>query len=188
MSKSMYRYVKIVDRINVVTKWIMIALLLLCVGECFVEVVCRYVLKIPIGWGNEFCRYTMIWLAYLAGGHACRQGRMIKLEVIFVLFKNMPAAGKRFFEFLSAIISMVFYAAAIYCTWIVIMKISGIQYSAAMILPMSFMYSSIVVGMFLMILNTIASLIDPMVNDDVSDAMDLVEEIEADELTKTLKL
>ena len=170
-------YVRLVDGVNAVTKWLLIALLLACVGESFIEVVLRYFFKVPIGWGNEFCRFTMIWLAFLAAGHAARQGGMIRLEVVFVIFKRMPAWARRGFDVVSAALAVIFYVIAILCTWIVVEKIHGLQYSAALIIPMSFMYSSIMVGCFLLILNTIAALIAPIHKDEVSDTMEMVEEM-----------
>lgn len=170
-------FVKIIDGINAVTKWILIALLSACVTIAFAGVIGRYWLNIAIGWGDEFCRYTMIWMAFIAAGHAARQGRMVRLEVIYVVFRKLPEKFHIVFDWISGLVASFFYVVAICCVWSVMEQIHGLQYSAAFRLPMSFMYSSIVVGCTFLILNTLASLLAPKNLTDVSDAMALADEV-----------
>ena len=178
LNREPYLLVRLADKINGVTKWILIALLVSCVSISFAEVICRYWFHIAIGWGNEFCRFTLIWMAFIAAGHAARQGRMVKLEIIFVLFKSASEKIQSVFEWISGLISIAFYIIAILCTWSVMQKIHGLQYSAALIIPMSLMYSSIVVGSVLLIMNTVAALLSPINKSDVSEALALAEEME----------
>lgn len=178
MKKLADGFVCTIDFINSLTKWVLIALLFSCVLASFAEVICRYVLHISVGWTDEFCRFTMIWMAFLAAGHAARQGRMVRLEVIYVVFRHMSKQAHTFFDWVSGIIAIAFYVVASLCVWIVIQRISGIQYSAAFRIPMAFMYSSIIVGCFLLILNTIAAMLSPMNESDLSDAMAMAAEVE----------
>jgi|GEM_PF-854170 len=171
-------FVSTIDFINSITKWILIALLFSCVSVSFLEVICRYVIHVSVGWTDEFCRFTMIWMAFIAAGHAARRGRMVRLEIIYVIFRHMSKKVHALFDCISGIIAIFFYVVASYCVWIVIQRISGIQYSAAFRIPMAFMYSSIIVGCLLLILNTIASMLSPINESDLSDAMAMAEEVD----------
>ena len=55
------------------------AALIVVVGA---NVVCRYVLGIPLSWAEEAARYMMIYMAYLAAPLALRAGGHIRITVI----------------------------------------------------------------------------------------------------------
>lgn len=48
----------------------------------FTNVVTRYVFGFSINWSEEFSRYLMIWVAYLGGGLAMREGRHVAIEYL----------------------------------------------------------------------------------------------------------
>ncbi len=48
----------------------------------FTNVVTRYVFGFSINWSEELSRYLMIWVAYLGGGLALREGRHVAIEYV----------------------------------------------------------------------------------------------------------
>jgi len=48
----------------------------------FTNVVTRYVFGFSINWSEELSRYLMVWVAYLGGGLAMREGRHVAIEYL----------------------------------------------------------------------------------------------------------
>jgi len=48
----------------------------------FINVVARYVFNFSIIWAEEVSQYLMIWIAYLGGGLALREGRHVAVEML----------------------------------------------------------------------------------------------------------
>lgn len=47
----------------------------------FTNVITRYILNFSIIWAEEVSQYLMIWIAYLGGGLAMREGRHVAIEM-----------------------------------------------------------------------------------------------------------
>jgi TRAP-type C4-dicarboxylate transport system permease small subunit len=54
--------------------WACGALLLLLTANIFLEVLIRFVVRIPLPWTEEVARFAMVWLAILAAAAAARRG------------------------------------------------------------------------------------------------------------------
>ena len=56
------------------------------------NVFCRYVLGFSVTWAEEFSQYLMVWIAFLGGGLALRQGRHVAVEMLQDLLPGAPGA------------------------------------------------------------------------------------------------
>lgn len=57
-------------------------LLLMILGTMSAQVVARYLLHAPISWSEEWARFALIWLAFLAAAMVMAQGQHIAVDVI----------------------------------------------------------------------------------------------------------
>ncbi len=108
----------------------------------------RYVLNDSLTWSEELARYGLVYATFIGGAVAARRRSHIRVTFLEVL---LPAFWARWLERLQDIVTLAF---ALYIAWLAI-RISGIlssTRSAAMQLPMHYVYAAIVIGFGLMAL------------------------------------
>jgi len=147
-------YIKIVDKVNLVLRIFVITMLAACLIIGFAEVVARYVLHFSIGWSNEACRFLMIGSAYIGAPLAARSGDLINIIAVVNL---LPKKARNAVNIIALIGSIATYVLIICGTVLMMNQISGIQYSAALLIPMNRMYGVIAIGCVFLILNTLAA-------------------------------
>ena len=69
-------------RLNQVTGWVCIILVLTMTAEVIVAVFFRYALDAPIKWGEELARFLMVWAGLLGISIALKEGDHIGLEML----------------------------------------------------------------------------------------------------------
>lgn len=57
----------------------------------FLQVLCRFVLKVPISWSEEVARLSFVWMILLGSGLAVREGTHLSLNV---LSGSLPPAAR----------------------------------------------------------------------------------------------
>ena len=126
---------------------VLIALLAAMVIVIFVNVVLRYTGESAFLWGEEVGRHLMIWLTFIGGGLALRNGAHIGVDSLEV---SLPAGGARIVRGLIALITLVLFIA---------LMIEGIDYAwrtrfqaaAALQFSMAWVYAGMPIGCLLMI-------------------------------------
>ena len=88
-----------------INRWVIIAMMVVMATLVFVNVVCRYVLNYSIIWAEELSQYLMVWVAFLAGGLALREGRHVAVEM---LQDRLPSKARRMTRHLIALLLIVF--------------------------------------------------------------------------------
>lgn len=136
---SLFR--KLSDTINKVSMTICVALLGAMVVITFVQIICR-VFFTALSWSEELARYLLIWSSLLGAGCVYKSGSNI--AVLFVQ-NLLPEKMKKLAKILVHILCGVFFALAIY-HGIRYMGLMGTQKSAALHIPMKFMYLAIPIG------------------------------------------
>lgn len=152
----MSAYLKLMDKVNYCLKILLFILLFISMLALALQVIFRFILNLPLGWSGELSRYLMIWMTFIGASLAVRKQRLIKLEVLLL---TLSSRAKRFAGVLAGIISIFFYFILMYYG-ISIMQTVQAQQSPALQISMAIPYSAIPVGAFLLICNTIASLVD----------------------------
>jgi TRAP-type transport system small permease protein len=106
----------------------------------------RYVLNDSLTWSEELARYGLVYATFIGGAVAARRRSHIRVTFLENL---LPQSLTRWLERLQDLVTLVF---AVYVAWLAI-QISGIlssTRSAAMHLPMHYVYAAIVIGFGLM--------------------------------------
>lgn len=154
-------FIKLVDHINKIVLYILAILLAIMSILVFMQVLVRsFFTTLSIPWAEEYARYLMIWSIFLGAGVATRKAKLISID----MFVNaIPKHLGQTLKYLSHIITIVFMA-IIFVIGISWAKFGLNEFSPATNLPKIYVYLSLSSGAFLMIINTIALLIETIVN------------------------
>ena len=126
---------------------LLIMLLAAMVVVTFANVVMRYVGESSFLWGEEVGRHLMIWLAFVGGGLALRNGAHIGVDS---LERSLPPRAARIVRAAIALIVLVLFVA---------LMIEGVDYawrtrsqaSAALQISMAWVYAGMPLGCLLMV-------------------------------------
>lgn len=148
---------KLSGTINKISMTICVALLGAMVVITFVQIICR-VFFTALSWSEELARYFLIWSSLLGAGCVYKSGSNI--AVLFIQ-NLLPEKLKKFAKILVHILCGIFFALAIY-HGIRYMGLMGIQKSAALHIPMKYMYFSIPIGCGLMELHAFNAILEEL--------------------------
>lgn len=109
----------------------------------------RYLGGHALPWADEVARYTMIWLTFLGSGLALREGAHV---AITNAQEALPGPAQRLLRWAILLTLFGFFA---FMVWVGIdyMNRMAIQKSAALRLPMKWVYAAMPAGFALMILH-----------------------------------
>ena len=113
-------------------------------------VVMRYVFHNAPVWGDELCRYCLVWLTFYGGAVALRRRSLANMNLLVNLIP--PKARKWVNIAVSAISFVLLVAFVIWSIQLIQMRSVQIQKSPAMGLPMPIVYSCLPIGLGLMAL------------------------------------
>ena len=78
----MHMYKRIVGLIRAATEYVMIVAIAVMFAAVVLQVVSRYVAKMPFPWVEELARYLMIWVGFLGCGIAARRGAHVSITFL----------------------------------------------------------------------------------------------------------
>ncbi len=122
----------------------------------FVQVVMRYVFSNSLSWSEELARFIFMWVSWIGASYAVKERTHFRVE----MFADMMKGEKRKrFELVILIVWFIFcvFMAFIGTRLIIFLMETG-QISAAMEIPMSWVYASVPVGCGLMALRLIVEI------------------------------
>lgn len=126
-------------------------LLLLMVGNVFLGVIFRYVLRSALFWTEELARYMMIWCAYLAMSMVVRDEENVNVAFAVNL---LPAKARRVIKVLVHLVVGIFLAIMFWGS-VKHMRILRLQTSPALRVSMVWPYLSVTIGSALMFIETV---------------------------------
>jgi len=129
--------------------WLVVILTAVLAGMGFTTVIFRYVLHSSLFWGDEFLRYLSIWLVFLGAALATRHRVLITVDIF-----TQPMSH-RWREYTAAAVSTVsclFLLGLASASLNLVRRSVGVV-SAAMGLPMEYMYLVFPIGLGLMAVN-----------------------------------
>ena len=116
------------------------------------QVVMRYVFNAPLRWSEELARYTFVWISFLSVYLTYRQGAHLSLDI---LPGRLPAASR---ALLGACVELILFGTV---AWAIIttgplIRISMVQGSAVLGIPMVIVYAAVVVSFALIAADLVA--------------------------------
>ena len=124
-------------------------LLAALLGLVSLQVLSRHIYFMPMNWTEEIARYTMIWLTFLGSGLALREGAHVAISNAQ---EALPGPAQYALRWGILLLLFGFFA---FMVWVGIdyMNRMAIQKSAALRLPMKWVYAAMPAGFALMILH-----------------------------------
>lgn len=105
---------------------------------CFLQVLFRFVIKLPLAWTEEMSRYIFILLVYVGASAAALDGKHVRVELIDSILPPKAAKGLSILvQILCALISLVI---TFNIKDLIVNSMRAHQQSAALRLPMAAMY------------------------------------------------
>lgn len=136
--------------------------LIVLTASIVIQIVCRYLLKIPSPWCEELARYLFIALVYIGSGRAFINGGHINIDLMDSIIakkaKNPEKAMSWFIKF-STILTLAFIVSffVVYYRYLTVMARHP-QTSASMHIDMMIPMSMILIGTALMIYHCVCRL------------------------------
>lgn len=154
-------FVRVMDRVNHFLTMLCGTALGVAVLSVALGVLVRFVFthtnyRISLPWTEEVSRYLMIWIVFLGAAVAARSGKLIGVEFIV---HALPASLGRFVKYVALVLSMVFYILLCVVGWQWI-EFGRSQSSPVLEIPISVVNLAMAAGGLMMLLNTVALIVD----------------------------
>jgi TRAP-type C4-dicarboxylate transport system permease small subunit len=106
------------------------------------QVLSRYLFVVPAAWTEELARFLLIWIGMLGAAYAYRQGSHLGIDL---LANKLAKRGRRRLHSIVHIVCLLFAASVLLVGGGLLMSMTWElkQYSAAMGLPIAYVYSVI---------------------------------------------
>ena len=141
---------------NKFEEYLLVLSLAVSVALVALQIVFRYFINASIPWSEELTRYIFIWQIWLGPSFAQRDGKHLKVEVLYSL---MNPAGKKFLSVLSNLIFLSFCVFLTVNGFSLVMNLAHrYSLSPAMEIPLLFVYLSLPVSNFVLSVRIIAGL------------------------------
>lgn len=154
----MQQIVKTIDVINKIVGLLLALMLGVMSILIILQVISRFVINFPLTWSEELSRYLMIYIVFLGASLAMRHNKLISIEI---LPETLTGNKRKFVIILVMVISIIFFA-ILFKQGIDMLPLVQMQSSPGLQLSMAVAYASIPIGSFLLVLNSIAVILDEL--------------------------
>jgi len=133
---------KLMRTLDQILKLALSVLMTAMVASVVWQVLSRYLFVVPAAWTEELARFLLIWIGMLGAAYAYRQGSHLGIDL---LGKKLDESGRRRLFGVIHIVCLLFAACVLVIGGgsLVSMTWELKQYSAAMGLPIAYVYSVI---------------------------------------------
>lgn len=131
--------------------WIAFALFWAMCAVVFLQFFTRYALNDSASWTEEIARYFLIAIVFIGSSMCVRLNRHIQVDLIY---RYLPRAAGRVLATLVDLVRIAFLAYAAFLTWQVMERVGG-QPMTMINLPMSIVYSFVLIGFLFMVFRAV---------------------------------
>lgn len=152
----MGKYGRIMDTIYSAGQGIAMLCLMACMTLLFVQTALRFCANISLSWAEELCRYLAIWMTFIGAGVGVRKGIHVGFDILKTKLKGKANRILNSILYLTIFgFSFILFAEGFRLT-----RQSVSQTSSSLGFPMSYVYSSLIVGAVLFILFSLEGIIN----------------------------
>ncbi|MEI3614413.1 TRAP transporter small permease [Pseudogracilibacillus sp. SO30301A] len=156
----MNTYIILVDRLNrfiLIICAILLTVMVLAVSfQVLIRTLPNTVINISAPWTSQLSIYCMLWLIFLGASVATRNNKLISVDIIL---SYLPLRGAKITVYSATLLSLIFYIGILIAGYY--WAVYGLsEVSTTMGISMFYVYGSLPVSAFVMILNTIAYLLE----------------------------
>ncbi len=145
---------KISDFLDKVCSKLIIVILAIMVATTSLQIISRVFFS-ALSWSEELTRYLLVYLTFLGASSVYKKKGHIS---VLALQDLLPPGFKKYVSILVILLSGIFFTLATFYG-LKYMGLQGSQLSAALRIPMKYIYMSIPLGFAIMILHSIDSII-----------------------------
>lgn len=135
-------------------EYILVLLISLTVIIIFLQVVMRYVFGNSLPWSEELARYLFIWMIYIGVSYGVKRRKHLNVDSFAMLFQKK---GKAVIGIISNSLFLIFALIMTYFSFNIMAEIT--RESAALQIPMEWVYAAPAVGMMLTVFRLIQVLL-----------------------------
>ena len=155
---------KISDLVNKICSVLCIIMLVSMVIITGAQIVCR-ILFTALSWSEEMTRYLLVWSTFIGGSIVYKYSGHISVTL---LQDHFPQAIQKAFRIIVHLVCGIFCTIAVYYGF-KYMKMQGTQLSAALRVPMRFMYMAVPVGCLVIDLHIVDAILQLLTQKDVAE-------------------
>ncbi|WP_028306422.1 TRAP transporter small permease [Desulfitibacter alkalitolerans] len=122
----------------------------------FTQVVFRYVFQNSISWSEELGRYIFVWMTFFGAVLALRRRSHVSLDSLINQFPPWLFKAIKVFGY----ILMIVFAAVLFYNSFTMLQLGARQLSAAMQIPMKYVYYALPISTALLVLYLFRNLIE----------------------------
>lgn len=150
-------FLRTIDRMNVVLRHLVGAMLGVMVAVVGLQIVVRFVLPrfgilLSVPWSEELARYLMVWCIFLGAAVAARAGALIAVDT---LPDSLPQRWGDRVRLLALSVTVGFFLLLIWLGWRWV-EFGQTETSTVLNMPMAWVYMSLPTGAFFAIVNILA--------------------------------
>jgi TRAP-type C4-dicarboxylate transport system permease small subunit len=164
MGSFVNAYLKLMDFLDDVVQKLSISIAGLMTVTVGLQVLSRYVMKYPLVWTEELARYLMIWMVFIGASSIIKKWNNIyvdffinklteRIRTVMILIEKCVIMGLLIYFF--------------YLCFMVFSKVGGFQTSPAMGISMLWPQWGMIMGFFLMALQSIGVILDDIFKKNV---------------------
>lgn len=135
-------------------EYILVILSAFTVVIIFLQVVMRYAFEASLIWSEEIARYAFIWMIYIGVSYAVKRKKHLGVDALSMIFDRK---GQIIISMIANISFLIFAVSMTYFGIDIVMKVT--RTSAAMQIPLSWVYAAPVAGFILTTIRLIQNLI-----------------------------
>lgn len=142
---------------------VVVVLLGAMVAVTSLQIICRVFLT-ALSWSEEVARYLLVWATFIGAGCVYKTGGHVSVSF---LKEMLPEKAHTFLQVLIHLLCSILFVTITYYGMKYIGKQGG-QLSAALRIPMRYMYVAIPVNSFIMLLHAINEIVQSFVQKEVT--------------------
>lgn len=152
-------YIRIVDIINKAMGYVLMAMLAVMTAIIFWQVFSRFVVGSSLAWSEELSRFLMIFMIFIGASIALRGNELISVEL---LLERLAGTSRKILVIIIQLVSIVFFIILIKYGYAMAESFSN-QKAPSLGVSMQIIYLSLPLGGVLMLINSIACMIEEFV-------------------------
>lgn len=145
---------KVIDKIIEIMCTLIMGYMVLAV--CW-QVITRFILKNPSTLTEEILRYLLVWTTMVGGAYAYGRRKHLSINI---LTKKLPRNGQKILDIVIQAVIILFSVIVMIMGGIRLVSTTSNQISAALRLPMPYVYASVVVGGVLIIFYSLLFIVE----------------------------
>lgn len=147
---------KICDHINKIIEYITVILLAGIVTALFAQVVFRFVFHTGLTWSEELSRYLHMWITFLGASIIFKEKKHLKLTFFLDI---LPEKIRKVFDMFNQLFLIFFFTLIMYHS-VPLIKVVKRQLTPAMEVSTAWVYLSLPVGAFFMMIQVLRHLLN----------------------------